>query len=261
MEFKDNLRVTLAQVNLEWENPGQNRLNLEGMIMQLTGHSDLVILPETFTTGFSMRIEELAEPMEGTTIKWLLNLSEKANLAICGSLLIREYDRYYNRFVFIAPDGVISWYNKRHLFSIGGESDRMTSGNKRAIVNYLGWRIALYVCYDLRFPVWCRNVGDTDLMIFTANWPETRSEVWCTLLRARAIENQAYVAGVNRIGTDGNGITYIGESQIINARGEVIESIRLSTTKLQTITISKKELDDFREKFPVCRDADSFIIS
>ena len=260
MEFKDNLRVTLAQVNLEWENPDHNRLYLESKIMQLNGISDLVILPETFTTGFSMRIEELAEPMEGTTIQWLLNLSEKANLAICGSLLIKENERYYNRFVFIAPDGVISWYNKRHLFSIGGESDRMTSGNKRTIVNYSGWRIALFVCYDLRFPVWCRNVGDTDLMIFAANWPDSRSEVWKILLKARAIENQVYVAGVNRIGTDGNGISYNGESQIINARGEVTNPILLSQDKLPTFSISKKELDDFREKFPVCRDADSFLI-
>ena len=260
MKIKNNLRITLAQVDLIWENPGQNRLDLEIQIRQLAGKSDLVILPETFTTGFSMRVCDLAEPMDGSTINWLLNLSQTTGLAIGGSLLIRDNDLYYNRFVFITPSGEISFYDKRHLFSLGGESNSFTPGDQRLIVNYLGWRIALYVCYDIRFPVWCRNVNDTDLMIFTANWPASRSKVWKILLKARAIENQVYVAGVNRVGTDGNGISYLGESQLINLHGDRLPETNLTNSELITYEISKKELNDFRVKFPVANDADRFLI-
>jgi len=260
MKIKVNLRITLAQVDLVWENPEQNRLDFEVQIKQLTGKSDLVILPETFTTGFSMRACDLAEPMDGPTIKWMLNLSHTTGLAIGGSLIIEDNGLYYNRFVFITPLGEISYYNKRHLFSIGGESISFTAGDQRLIVNYLGWRIALYVCYDLRFPVWCRNVNDTDLMIFTANWPATRNEIWKTLLKARAIENQVYVAGVNRVGTDGNDILYLGESQLINSRGEILQETNLTSNGLFSFEISKNELEDFRYKFPVYNDADRFLI-
>lgn len=260
MEIKDNLRITLAQVDLVWENPGQNRRDLELQIRQLAGKSDLVILPETFTTGFSMRACDLAEPMDGPTINWMLDLSRTTGLAIGGSLIIKDNGLYYNRFVFITPHGEISFYDKRHLFSIGGESISFTAGDKRLIVNFLGWRIALYICYDLRFPVWCRNVNDTDLMIFTANWPASRSEVWKTLLKARAIENQVDVAGINRIGTDGNGISYLGESQMVNSRGEVLPENNIFTSGLLSYEISKKELNDFRERFPVAKDADRFLM-
>jgi omega-amidase len=260
MEIKENLRITLAQVDLVWENPVQNRMIFEEQIGQLIGKSELVILPETFTTGFSMRACDLAEPMDGPTIKWLINLSHTTGMAICGSLIIKDSGLYYNRFLFVTPTGEISCYNKRHLFSIGGESISFTSGDQRMIVNYLGWRIALYVCYDLRFPVWCRNLNDTDLMIFTANWPASRREVWNTLLKARAIENQVYVAGVNRVGTDGNGILYSGESQMVNSRGEVLKENALTNNGLSSYEISKSALIDFREKFPVSNDADRFVI-
>ncbi|HEY3387979.1 MAG TPA: nitrilase-related carbon-nitrogen hydrolase [Prolixibacteraceae bacterium] len=166
MEIKDNLRITLAQVDLVWENPRQNRLNLESHIRELIGKSDLVILPETFTTGFSMHPNDLAESMDGTTVTWLLNLSQSTELALGGSLLIKDNGLYYNRFVFVTPSGEISYYNKRHLFSIGGESISFTAGDQRLVVNYLGWRIAPYICYDIRFPVWCRNLDDTDLYKF-----------------------------------------------------------------------------------------------
>ena len=181
-------------------------------------------------------------------------------MAIGGSLIIQDGGLFYNRFVFVTPTGEISCYNKRHLFSIGGESVSFTSGDQRVIVDYLGWRIALYICYDLRFPVWCRNLEDTDLMIFTANWPASRKEVWNTLLKARAIENQVYVAGVNRVGNDGNGILYSGESQMINSRGEILTENTLTSNGLLTYEISKSVLNDFREKFPVSNDADSFVI-
>ncbi len=260
MEVKENLRVTLAQVDLVWENPPQNRLNLEKQVLSLTGKTDVVVLPETFNTGFSVRTSELAEPMNGPTMKWLINLAHTTNLAIAGSLLIKAGGTYSNRFVFVTPDGGISFYDKRHLFSIGGESDILTRGSSRMIVMYLGWRIALYICYDIRFPVWCRNLSDTDLMIFTANWPSSRVEVWNTLLKSRAIENQVYVAGVNRTGTDGEGISYSGNSQIVNARGEVMSQHEINTSELFTYSISKIELDTFRQKFPVAADADSFLI-
>jgi len=260
MEIKDILRITLAQVNLIWENPEQNRLDLEMQIRQLTGKSDLVILPETFTTGFSMRACDLAEPMDGPTVNWLLGLSRTTGLAIGGSLIIQENSLNYNRFVFITPGGKIFHYDKRHLFSIGGESVSFTAGNQRMIVNFHGWRIAFYICYDVRFPVWCRNVNDTDLMIFTANWPASRNEVWKTLLKARAIENQVYVAAVNRVGKDGNDISYIGESQIFNSRGEVLTGSDTTAEGYLSYDISLQELNDFREKFPVANDADQFLI-
>jgi len=260
MEIKEILRITLAQVDLVWENPEQNRLNFEVQIRQLSGKSDLVILPETFTTGFSMRARDLAEPMDGPTVNWLLSLSRTTGLALGGSLIIKENGLYSNRFVFVTPGGDISHYDKRHLFTFEGESVSFTAGNKKLIVNFHGWRIAFYICYDVRFPVWCRNVNDTDLMIFTANWPASRNEVWKTLLKARAIENQVYVAGANRIGKDGNGISYVGESQVLNSRGELLLAPVSGSDGFFTCEISIKELNDFRAKFPVAKDADQFSI-
>jgi len=260
MVANTNLRVTLAEVDLVWENAGENRKNLEKAILQLTGNTDLVILPETFTTGFTVHIGELAEPMDGPTIQWMVHLSRNTGIAICGSLLVRDNHLNYNRFIFVTPEGQLYFYNKRHLFSIGGESESVTAGNERVIVSYLGWRIALYVCYDLRFPVWCRNIGDTDLMIFAANWPESRNEVWNVLLKARAIENQVFVAGVNRVGKDGNKIIYNGESRMVNAKGEVLPLSDPGDCGFQTYSISREELVDFRNKFPVSREADQFFI-
>ena len=260
MKIINNLRIALAQVEIVWENPVQNRLKLEKGIVSLKSYCDLVILPETFTTGFSMSAFHLAEPMEGPTINWLIDLSASTQIAICGSLIINEGDQIFNRMVFVQPDGTVSFYDKHHLFSIGGEAHPFVKGNKRLIVNYLGWRIALYICYDLRFPVWCRNVGDTDLMIFTANWPAARSEAWNILLKARAIENQVVVAGVNRIGTDGNGISYSGNSQMINMKGEDVMPINSTENGWTIYEISIHELLNFREKFPVAKDADNFKI-
>jgi len=260
MEIKDNLRVTLAQVDLVWENPEKNRQYLDLLIRQLSGKSDLVILPETFTTGFSMDAIDFAEPMDGPTLNWLIDLSRTTGLAIGGSLFVMDNGHIYNRFVFVTPLSEIFFYDKRHLFSIGGESVSLMHGNQRLIVPYLGWRIAFYICYDIRFPVWCRNVNDTDLMIFTANWPSSRSDVWNVLLKARAIENQVYVAGVNRIGKDGEGIEYIGESKMVTPRGEVISENCLSNTGCLIYEISKNKLDEFRMKFPVANDADRFSI-
>lgn len=261
MEIKTILHITLAQVNLFWENPEKNREYLEVQIKQLKGISDLVILPETFTTGFSVRASDMAESMDGPTIRWLLALSRESGLAIGGSLLIKENNFCYNRFVFVTPGGEISVYDKRHLFSIGGESDVFQPGTQRTIIGYSGWKIALYICYDIRFPVWCRNINDTDLMIFTANWPSGRSNVWDLLLKARAVENQVYVAGVNRVGIDGENISYSGGSQLVNARGEVLKEVNSTHEGMITHEISLTDLNEFREKFPVAKDADRFLIA
>lgn len=260
MEAKEKLRVSLAQVNLEWENPVKNREYLERLIKGLYKPSDLIVFPETFTTGFSMKPQDLAEKMDGPTVSWMLSMAEKSNAAICGSLIINEDNQYFNRFVYVNPQGQISHYDKRHLFSMGGEHNSFTRGSSRTIVNHLGWRIALYICYDLRFPVWCRNCNDTDLMLFSANWPMTRNFAWNTLLKARAIENQVYVAGINRIGGDGNGIKYMGETQMINPSGKVILSPTFQAGGLLTSEISMNELREFRKKFPFADDEDRFEI-
>lgn len=261
MEIRDKIKLTLAQVDLFWENPKENLNHLTRKIEGLSEPTDIIILPETFTSGFSMKPQLLAETMEGPGVKWMRQMAEKTGSAICGSLIIKEKDYYFNRFVFAKPDGEILHYDKRHLFSIGGEKNAFTAGNERTVINYLGWRIGLYVCYDLRFPVWCRNRKDTDLMLFTANWPMSRSIVWNTLLKARAIENQIFVAGVNRVGSDGNGIKYIGESQIINPYGKTIPEFADQEEGLLNCDISLSELNDFRQKFPVAEDADLFEIT
>ncbi len=260
MDEKDKLRISLAQINISWEDPQKNREYLERLIKGQYKPSDLIVFPETFSTGFSMKSHHLAEEMDGPTIMWMKTLAEKSGAALCGSLIIKESDRYYNRFVFIKPSGELYYYDKRHLFSIGGEKETFSPGSSRTIINYLGWRIGLYICYDLRFPVWCRNCNDTDLMLFSANWPMTRNFAWNTLLKARAIENQVYVAGINRIGGDGNGVKYIGETQVVNPLGKVILSPTFQVGGLLTGEISLNELMEFRKKFPVSADADRFEI-
>ena len=260
MKTCDSLRIALIQNELVWENPIQNRLNFEQLILSLIGKADVVFLPETFTTGFTSAIEKLSESMDGPTLTWLIELSKKTKIAIGGSLYLKEKDLYFNRFVFLTPEGDLSFYDKRHLFSIGGESKCLQPGVSRVVISYLGWRIAPFICYDLRFPVWCRNKSDIDLMIFVANWPEPRKEVWKVLLRARAIENQVYVAGVNRVGIDGNSVSYNGESQLVTARGEIAEPIASLDSRILLYELSKSLLDDFRVKFPVEKDADQFLI-
>jgi predicted amidohydrolase len=260
METKEKLRVSLAQYNIFWEDPAKNRDYLEKLIRNLYKPSDLIIFPETFTTGFSMQAHHLAEEMNGLTVTWMKEMASKSRAAICGTLIIKEQDNYFNRFVFVKPDGEIDYYNKRHLFSPGGEKEAFSPGNERKIIEYLGWKIALYICYDLRFPVWCRNQKDTDLMVFSANWPMTRSLAWNTLLKSRAIENQTYVAGVNRIGGDGNEIKYIGETQIVNPKGEIVLNPMFQAGGLLTGEISLTELQEFRKKFPVLDDEDDFEI-
>lgn len=257
----DPLRISLVQFDISWEDAVANRSKLDHLLDPKTGTTDLVLLPEMFTTGFSMNARNLSEKMDGISVEWMLQKASAIGAAIAGSLIIRENNHYFNRFLFVTPGGEIFSYDKRHLFSIGGENQYFEPGNKRVVVDYLGWKIALYICYDLRFPVWSRSVLEADLLLFTANWPLNRKIVWETLLRARSIENQAYTAGVSRTGRDGSGVDYFGGSMVINPKGEMVLGLKGSTDTVETTTISLSQLNSFRKKFPVHLDADSFRIT
>lgn len=256
----DLLRISLVQMDILWENPAGNREKLDHLLDPLKGKSDLILLPEMFTTGFSMRARDLAESMDGKSLLWMKSQAEKLQSAIAGSLIIKENNYYFNRFLFVMPDGRVMHYDKRHLFSMGMENYYFHPGERRVIVNYAGWRIALFVCYDLRFPVWCRSIKEADLLLFAANWPEQRKVVWQTLTRARAIENQLYVAAVNRIGTDGEGISYSGESLIADPKGRIIGDLGNQSDSVLNAELSLSELNRFRHKFPVAEDEDQFTL-
>jgi len=256
----DLLRISLVQPDIVWENPLANRSKLDRLLAPLKGTTDLILLPEMFTTGFSMKVRELAEEMDGESVAWMKRWAADISSAIAGSLIIKENNHFFNRFVFVTPEAEITFYDKRHLFSMGMEDYFFQKGNRRVVVNYAGWRIALFVCYDLRFPVWCRSLGEADLVLFTANWPGKRKIVWQTLTRARAIENQLYVAASNRTGTDGEGVSYSGESLVISPKGDFLCDLGNRMNSTGTCILSLSELNLFREKFPVARDEDTFEI-
>jgi omega-amidase len=255
------MKVSVIQANLIWENRDANLAKFEKLIGPLYNKTDIVVLPEMFTTGFSMRPELFCEMPHSETYKWMKHISDEGNMAVCGSYIIKEDEKCFNRWVFVSPETEDLYYDKRHLFSIGGEEKHFSHGMNRLVFEFRGFRILPNICYDLRFPVWSRNRNDYDLLINSANWPESRREVWNTLLRARAIENQCYAAGVNRIGTDGAGIKYHGESLIINYKGEVLNSGADYSECIITTELSIKELNAFRNKFPAWKDADNFSIT
>ncbi len=257
----DFLRISLVQFDVIWENQVANREKLDQLLKPLTGRTDLILLPEMFTTGFSMNAKALAESMDGKSVRWMKSQAAATGAALAGSLIIKENDRYYNRFLFVTPSGETNIYDKKHLFSMGGEDQYFSRGNKKVVVKFMGWRIALFICYDLRFPVWCRSAKEADLMLFTANWPDVRKHVWQTLTAARAIENQLYVAAVNRTGTDGSGVYYSGESKIIDPKGVLSCNLNNQSDAVVTNSVSLEELKRFRKKFPVSEDADLFEIS
>jgi omega-amidase len=257
-----NLKVTLIQSNLHWENIELNLEMFTKKISMISGDTDLIILPEMFTTGFSMQAEKFAEPMNGRTVSWMREKAAEKKCVITGSFICTENGNYYNRLVWMRPDGTLSVYDKRHLFSMGDENKYYSQGNKKIIEEINGWKICPLICYDLRFPVWARNTeaSNYDLLIYIANWPERRSYPWKTLLPARAIENQCYVAGLNRIGNDGNEIHHSGDSAVINAKGEIISKIPAHEEAIETILLDYEELSEFRKIFPVLKDADRFEI-
>lgn len=249
--------ITTVQSDIIWEKVSDNLKLYQEKIENLS--SDVIILPEMFSTGFTMNPEPLAESMDGLTVNWMKENSKNLNSAICGSIIIKEDGKYYNRFMWTNPDGSIHFYDKKHLFSFAGESEKYTSGNSKIIIEYKGWKICPMICYDLRFPVWSRNTEDYDILIYVANWPVKRKQAWKSLLVARAIENQSYVIGVNRIGFDNNGNFYSGETSLINALGETLY-IRSHSEDIYTTTLDKKELDKVRSQLPFLKDRDNFQI-
>ncbi len=253
------LKVVALQVDLAWEAAAENRAYFEQQFEEIAVQNpDLLVLPEMFTTGFSKQPQKLAETMEGTTISWMQSCAKKHHFLLTGSLIIKENANYYNRQVFAFPDGGLQYYDKRHLFRMGEEHKHYTAGNKRIVINYKGWRILPQICYDLRFPVWARNRNDYDLLLYIANFPASRRQVWNTLLLARAIENQCYVVGCNRIGIDGEGLHYTGDSQILSPKGEILVQAETGKPCAPSYSLSLDELQAFRKKFPVHLDADDF---
>ncbi|HEY0979199.1 MAG TPA: amidohydrolase [Flavobacteriales bacterium] len=253
-----DLRVTIVQSMLHWEDAEANRRMFATKMAALEGSTDLVVLPEMFTTGFSMRSTELGETMDGATVTWMRQQARAIDAALYGSVIITEGGRYFNRGLFVKPDGEVMVYDKRHLFRFANETDHYSAGQQRVVVEWRGWRILLQVCFDLRFPVFARNRSDYDVVLYVANWPEVRRYPWSQLLIARAIENQVYVAGVNRVGMDGKSMHYSGDSVIIDPRGAVIGGVEPGQEGCTTVALDRRALEDFREKFPVAKEADDF---
>ncbi|MEO6719917.1 MAG: nitrilase family protein [Ferruginibacter sp.] len=275
------LTITTIQTDLEWENKAANLQKLEEKINGIKEKTEIVVLPEMFSTGFSMDAKRLGETMDGTTVQWMKDLAAKNKIILTGSLIIEENGHYHNRLIWMLPNGQYGYYDKRHLFGLGSEDQHYTAGNKRLIASVKGWKINLLVCYDLRFPVWARNRAvepgepskenggqhseeillesspEYDVLIYVANWPEKRSHAWKTLLTARAIENQCYVVGVNRVGIDGKDIHYSGDSLVIDAMGETLYH-KATLEDVHTITLQKEKLEEVRTKLPFWKDGDSF---
>ncbi|WP_028666889.1 amidohydrolase [Runella zeae] len=254
------LTVALIQTALYWENPTANLAMLEEKIAEITQKVDLIVLPEMFTTGFSMKPEGLAEPMNLTTFKWMRQMAEQSGAVLTGSYIVQEKGQYFNRLLWMPPNGEYDYYDKRHLFRMGKEHEHYTEGQRRIIKEINGWRICPLICYDLRFPVWARNQGLAyDVLLYVANWPAVRRGPWNTLLQARAIENLSYVLGVNRVGEDGHGVAHAGDSVVIDFKGDLLTD-RDSAEKTVIYTLDKDALMSFRERFPAHMDADAFEI-
>ena len=257
------LSFSIIQTNLFWEDKGANLTHLEQKIMGIESFTEIIVLPEMFSTGFSMQPEIHAETMDGPTIDWMRRLSETKKAIITGSLIIKEEDKFYNRLIWMLPNGELGYYDKRHLFAFAGEDQHYTAGNKRLIASVKGWKINLQICYDLRFPVWARQTKGTeseyDVLLYIANWPEKRNPAWKTLLTARAIENQCVTIGVNRVGLDGNNNAHSGDSLIVGPLGEVLYHCAYEEDVF-TITLQKEEITNARSQFPFWKDADFFHI-
>lgn len=255
------LKIVLIQADLVWHNVKENRSQFSKKINAIKENVDLIVLPEMFTTGFSMEPLEVAESMQGETIKWMQQLAFEKQAAITGSIIISEGNNYYNRFLFVHPSGEIDSYDKRHLFTLAGEHEVYKSGNEKTIVNYKGWKICPLICYDLRFPVWARNTDNYDVLLYVANWPKPRINAWDTLLKARAIENLCYTIGVNRVGTDANNLEYSGHSVAYDCLGKKLTHLKTNLEDKAIITIHKKHISEVRNKLNFLNDKDSFEIN
>ncbi|MFT5847856.1 amidohydrolase [Psychroserpens sp.] len=258
--MKSELKVALIQSNLVWENPEQNRINFTNKISAILESIDLIVLPELFTSGFTMNPTTVAETMTGNTVSWMQKLANLKKSAITGSIVIEENDHYYNRLLFIFPSGKIDYYDKKHTFTLAGEHKAYQAGSNLITVSYLGWKICPLVCYDLRFPVWSRNTNDYDLLLYVANWPKVRIAAWDTLLKARAIENMSYCIGVNRVGLDANGFEYSGNSRAYDVLGKRMDSIPTNKETTEIVTLKKEHISKYREKLGFLNDRDLFTL-
>ncbi|HEV7229889.1 MAG TPA: amidohydrolase [Bacteroidia bacterium] len=264
-----DLKITFIQSNLHWENAEANRVMFSEKIRKISAVTDLILLPEMFSTGFTMKPEKVAEDMKGKTVSWMKDMASEKNCVIGGSVVIEENGKYRNRFIWMRSDGSYECYDKRHLFRYGNEQDHYMPGSKKMVVSLKGWNICPLICYDLRFPVWARNrwkkegeqmKAEYDVLLYVANWPERRNHPWKILLQARAIENQAYVAGVNRVGEDASGIIHSGDSAIIDFKGELMTAANAHKDCVETVSLSYESLSAFRSSFPAGMDADAFML-
>jgi omega-amidase len=255
MVTKDTLHVSVVQTNLHWENVEAN-LDMFDSLLANIGTTDLIVLPEMFTTGFSMQPEKLAKKSYALGFEWMKEKAKQTGAAITGSLMAPHADTFVNRLLFVLPDGNFYQYDKKHLFGLGSETEHFSAGTQLLLVDYMGWKICPLICYDLRFPVWSRNTHNYDVLLYVANWPQKRSHHWRSLLPARAIENQSYVVACNRIGEDGNGAAHSGDSVVINFAGEVMAGGDASN--IYTSALSKDELNAYRAALPFLKDADNF---
>jgi len=251
--MNQTLSLALVQTDLVWKDKAANLSHLEKKIGSVTEAIDMFILPEMFTTAFCVDDMELAEEMNGTTVRWMQGIAKETNAAICGSILFKEEEHYYNRFLLVEPGGTIHHYDKHHLFSLVGEHTLLTKGSSKILIHYKGWTIQPFICYDIRFPAWCQNDANADLQIYVANWPQKRIHHWKLLLQARAAENQCYVAGVNRLGNDFYGNAHNGQSAVIDFAGTLLNSCD-ERDGIEIVSLSREALENHRTRYPFWKD-------
>lgn len=258
--MNSSLKVALVQTHLVWENPAKNRHVLNKKINAISKDVDLIVLPEMFTSGFTMNAALVAETMHDQTIEWLQRKASEKEALLIGSLVISENHKYYNRLVAVDATGVIAQYDKRHTFTLAGEHKVYTAGTEKITFSYKGWKICPLICYDLRFPVWARNTENYDLLVYVANWPKVRIDAWDTLLKSRAIENMCYTIGVNRVGLDGNNYEYTGHSAAFDVLGKRLDTIPINEEYTGIITLEKETIKRYREKLNFLNDRDHFTL-
>lgn len=256
----NTLKVAILQADLVWENAVANRNQFTKMIDSLSSEVELIVLPEMFTTGFTMNAEKIAETMTGETVLWMQNIAKTKEIAVCGSIVIKEGNQFFNRLLFVHPSRKIEYYNKRHTFTLAGEDKVFSAGKKKLLVDFKGWKICPLICYDLRFPVWARNTENYDLLIYVASWPKPRIKAWNSLLQARAIENMSYTIGVNRIGKDANNYDYTGNSAIYDCLGNTVKHFENDSSIASHFTLDKTDQNKQRDKFSFLKDKDTFTI-
>ena len=257
----NQLKVTIIQSHLHWENPVTNRILFSEKIKGISEETHLIILPEMFTTGFTMNAEQLAEEPEGPSLRWMQGVAKDKGCAITGSVIVKENDFYFNRLYFVFPDSTYKKYDKKHTFTLAREHKTFKAGEERIIIEYRDWKICPLICYDLRFPVWARNTVNYDVLIYAANWPKKRISAWDALLKARAIENMSYCIGVNRVGLDGNGFEYIGHTAVYDVLGERISTSKFEQEFIETITLSKEHVVSNRNHLQFLEDKDDFTLA